>query len=87
MIEVERPRIGQRVELHSGHHGEVLAVVKSVDALRAKTEAEVLILGASMTAAIGMDWMNRYYEATVQLDSGKIEIVTPREVARAYDPE
>lgn len=82
-----RPRIGQFVVLRSGARGEVLSVAKSVDALRAKSEAEIMILAPDMMATMGADWMDRYYEATVQLTNSTILVVTPRDVASAYDPE
>ncbi len=86
-MEVERPRIGQWVVTKAGIHGEVLAVAKASDALRAKTEVQLILLGPSMMAAIGADWMQSYYEATVQLDNGKLEVLTPRDVARIYEPD
>ncbi len=84
---VPRPQIGQRVVTKAGIHGEVLAVVKAADALRAKTEIQILVLGPSMMASLGSDWMQRYYEATVQLDNGKLEVLTPRDVAEVYEPD
>lgn len=86
-METVRPRIGQWVETKGGVHGEVLAVTKGADALRAKTELQILVLGPSMMAAIGSDWMRLYYEATVQLDNGRLEVLTPRDVARIYEKD
>lgn len=85
----DRPRIGQWVILKSGQHAEVLSVTRSGDALRSKSEVEVLLIGPVMSAELGADWMNRYYEATIQHGggTGKIEIVTPRDVAEVYEPE
>jgi len=74
------PRIGNSVLLKSGHTVEVLTVIRGADALRSKTEFEILMLGPTMQAAVGSDWMNLYYEATVQYENEKIAVVTPREV-------
>lgn len=74
------PRIGQNVKLRSGAVAEVLSVARGIDALRSKTEIEILMLGPSMQSAIGSNWMNLYYEATVQLQNMALLIVTPRDV-------
>lgn len=79
------PRVGQGVKLRSGAVAEVLSVARGIDALRSKTEIEILVLGPTMQAAIGANWMNLYYEATVQLPSMALLVVTPREVVEVVD--
>jgi len=89
MAEPERkipwPRVGQSVRLKSGVVGEVVTILRGVDALRSKNEMEILMLGPSMQIAVGANWMNLYYEATIQLHDYALMIVTPREVIEAFD--
>lgn len=67
--------------LKSGREADVLTVIRGVDVLRSKTELQILELGPTMMAAIGADWMNLYYEATVQLlHNSQVITVTPRDV-------
>ena len=80
------PRIGQNVTLKSGAKGHVISIARGADALRARTEVEILILSASMQTELGANWMNLYYEATIVREPNDvIEVVTPREVASVSD--
>jgi len=60
--------------------GQVLTVLRGVEALRGKTDVEVLVLAAEMQTLVGADWSGLYYEATVQLVSDALLLVTPMDV-------
>lgn len=83
----QRPRVGQLVKLYNGQVGEVIDIIKGADCLRIKTEVEVLTLGPTMQAAMGSNWMNAYYEATIMFQSGRIAVVTPKDVERIADQD
>jgi hypothetical protein len=82
-----RPEVGQRLVLKNGHEGEILMILRAADALRHKTEVELLVLGPVMQAELGADWMSHYYEASVQLDNARFVTVTPRDVRSVHDPD
>ena len=75
------PRVGQEVRLKSGVVGQVLTVQRGVDALRGKTDVEIWVLAPEMQSLVGADWSDLYYEATVQLASEALLVVTPMDVA------
>jgi hypothetical protein len=79
------PRVGQKILTRHGKIGDVVVVLRGVEALRPKTEIQILELVPSMMASLGSDWMNRYYEATIQLPTMEMVIVTPRDVDSILD--
>lgn len=72
--------MGQGVRTRHGKIGDVVVVLRGVEALRPKTEVQILELGPSMMASLGTNWMNLYYEATIQLPNMEMVVVTPRDV-------
>jgi len=82
------PRIGQNVHLKSGATGHVISIARGADALRGRTDVEILMLGVTMQTELGANWMNDYYEATIVKDKDDaIEVVTPKEVQSVTDQD
>lgn len=79
------PRMGERVRTREGAFGEVFAIIRGVDAIRAKSEVDVHLLNSRMRIVFGPEWPDHYYEATIWTEDGKLLVVLPDQVV-AIEP-
>ena len=79
-----RPRVGQVVILKNGRRAEVISVLPGRDAIKQKSEMDVLVMTTRLQAIFGQQWLESYYEATVYQGSDML-VVTPIDVESVID--
>ena len=85
------PLVGCSVELLSGKHagdkGNVVAVRDYSYKLRTMTEPEAKMFVRGKRSSLGEDWDQKWYEATVRLESGVVVESVDRGAIRILDEE
>lgn len=72
VVEVDRPRVGDRVHAKGGLSGIVFSVKTARDVLMEMDDVKARLFGDNQRSKLGNNWLKTYYRVAVEEEIGKM---------------